>query len=165
MKIKTLVGSILPALALMLATVGAPAQAGTVSCDSYNERRNTCSADTRNGVALQRQLSWNKCKRGVSWGIQDDNRIWVDQGCRGVFFTGVGWSNGGGGGGGGGGQGRLTCASYSNRRAECPANTGGWAKLTRQWSIAPCIQGASWGYTNRMIWVDRGCRADFMFGK
>ena len=97
MKIKALVGSILAAIALMLATVGAPALAGTVNCDSYNERRNTCSADTRNGVALQRQLSWNKCKKGVSWGVQDDDRIWVDQGCRGVFFTGVGWSNGGGG--------------------------------------------------------------------
>ena len=63
----------------------APALAGTVSCDSYNGARNTCSADTRNGVALARQLSSAKCKKGVSWGIQDDNRIWVDQGCRGVF--------------------------------------------------------------------------------
>ena len=161
MKIKTLAKSILPAVALMLATVGAPAQAGTVNCDSYNERRNTCSADTRNGVALQRQLSWNKCKKGVSWGVQDDNRIWVDQGCRGIFTTGVMWSNGGGGGGGQ----RLTCASYSNRRTECPANTEGQARMTRQWSHAPCIQGTSWGYNNRMVWVDRGCRADFLFGK
>lgn len=163
MKIKIASLLVLPAITLILALACAPALAGTVSCDSYNGGRNACSADTRNGVALARQLSSAKCKKGVSWDVQNDNRIWVDQGCRGVFFTGVGWSNGGGGGGGG--QGRLTCASYSNRRAECPANTGGWAKLTRQWSNAPCIQGASWGYNNRMIWVDRGCRADFQFGK
>jgi Protein of unknown function (DUF3011) len=161
MKIKFASRRILPAITLMLATASAPALAGTVSCDSYNGGRNACSADTRNGVALARQLSSAKCKRGTSWGIQDDNRIWVDQGCRGIFTTGVMWSNGGGGGGGK----RLTCASYSNRRTECPANTEGQVRMTRQWSNAPCIQGTSWGYNNRMVWVDRGCRADFLFGK
>jgi Protein of unknown function (DUF3011) len=166
METKIAARCILPAIILMLAIAGAPALAGTVSCDSYNGRRNTCGADTRNGVALARQMSWNKCKKGVSWGVQGDNQIWVDQGCRGLFTTGVMWSNGGGGdGGGGGGQKRLTCASYNNRRSECPANTGGYARMIRQWSNAPCIQGMSWGYNNRMVWVDRGCRADFMFGK
>ena len=160
MKIKVAVRIVLPAITLMLAIAIAPALAGTVSCDSYNGARNTCGADTRNGVALARQQSWAKCKRGVSWGIQDDNRIWVDQGCRGVFTTGVMWSNGGGGGGQ-----RLTCASYSNRRTECPAQTNGQVSLTRQWSNAPCIRGTSWGFNNRMVWVDRGCRADFVFGK
>ena len=66
---------ILPAIALMLTIASAPALAGTVSCDSYNGRRNTCDADTRNGVALARQMSWNKCKKGVSWGVQGDNQI------------------------------------------------------------------------------------------
>ncbi len=83
---------IMPAIALMLAIVGGRSFAGTVNCDSYNGARNTCSADTRNGVALARQLSGAKCKKGVSWGVQDDNRIWVDQGCRGIFTTGVVWS-------------------------------------------------------------------------
>ncbi|MGC1397253.1 DUF3011 domain-containing protein [Candidatus Binatus sp.] len=163
MKIKITARRILPAITLMLALANGSALAGTVNCDSYGGARNTCGADTRNGVALAHQLSGAKCKMGVSWGVQDNNRIWVDQGCRGVFTTGVMWSNNGGGGGGGGGQ-RLTCASYSNRRTECPANTGGRVSLTRQWSNAPCIQGMSWGYNNRMVWVDRGCRADFQFG-
>jgi hypothetical protein len=151
--------NIASAITLILAIACGPAAAGTVSCDSYGGKRNTCGADTRNGVALARQLSGAKCKRTVSWGIQDDNRIWVDQGCRGIFTTGVMWSNGGGGGQ------TLTCASYNNRRTECPANTNGAARMVRQWSNAPCIQGSSWGFNNRMIWVDRGCRADFMFGK
>jgi hypothetical protein len=162
MKIKIAVGHIVPAVTLMLAIAGASATAGTVVCDSYGGGRNTCGADTRNGVALARQNSGAKCKRGTSWGILDDNRIWVDQGCRGIFTTGIMWSNGGGGGGG---KKQLTCASYSNRRTECPANTDGFARLVRQWSNSPCIQGTSWGYNNRMIWVDRGCRADFMFGR
>jgi Protein of unknown function (DUF3011) len=151
---------IVPAIALVLALAGGQSLAETVNCDSYGGGRNTCSADTRNGVALARQLSGAKCKKGVSWDVQNDNRIWVDQGCRGIFTTGVMWSNGGGGG-----QRRLTCASYSNRRTECPADTGGRVSLARKWSNAPCIQGASWGYNNRMIWVDRGCRADFLFGR
>ncbi len=102
------------AVTLVLAIASASAIAGTVSCDSYNGGRNTCSADTRNGVALARQVSWNKCKKGVSWGVVDDNRIWVDQGCRGILPTGVGWSNGGGG------SQKLTCAPYNNRKTECP---------------------------------------------
>jgi hypothetical protein len=163
MKIEIASGRIVFAILLLLAIASAPAVAGTVSCDSYGGGRNTCGADTRNGVALARQVSGAKCKRGTSWGIVNDNQIWVDQGCRGIFTTGVIWSNGGGGGGGG--QKRLTCASYSNRRTECPADTGGRVQLTRQWSNAPCIQGASWGYNNRMVWVDRGCRADFLFGR
>jgi hypothetical protein len=89
MKIKITPRRVLPAIALMLAIASQTAVAGTVSCDSYGGARNTCGADTRNGVALARQLSGAKCKRGVSWGIQDDNRIWVDQGCCGIFTTGV----------------------------------------------------------------------------
>jgi Protein of unknown function (DUF3011) len=161
MKIKIAAVLIVPAIVLMLAIAYAPALAGTVNCDSYGGTRNTCGADTRNGVALARQLSGAKCKKGTSWGILDDNRIWVDQGCRGIFTTGVMWSNGGDGGG----QKRLTCASYTNRRTECPANTNGFVKMVRQWSNAPCVQGTSWGYNNRMVWVDKGCRADFLFGK
>jgi hypothetical protein len=161
MKIK-IARRILPAIFVILAIASGSALAGTVSCDSYSGGRNTCRADTRNGVALAHQSSWNKCKRGVSWGIQDDNQIWVDQGCRGIFTTGVMWSNGGGGGGG---RQKLTCASYNSRRSECPANTNGWAQLARQWSNAPCIQGVSWGFNNRAIWVDKGCRADFVFGR
>jgi hypothetical protein len=160
MKIKAASRLLIPAITLMIAIASAPALAGTVSCDSYSGARNTCPADTRNGVALARQLSWAKCKKGVSWDIQNDNRIWVDQGCRGIFTTGVMWGNGGDGGGK-----QLTCASYNDRRTECPANTEGQVRMTRKWSNAPCIQGTSWGYNNRMVWVDRGCRADFLFGK
>ena len=97
MKIKVAPRRILTAITLVLAMASGPALAETVSCDSYNGGRNTCPADTRNGVALARQVSSAKCKKGVSWDIQNDNRIWVDQGCRGIFTTGVMWSNGGGG--------------------------------------------------------------------
>ncbi len=33
--------------------------------------------------------------------------------------------------------------------------------MLRQHGNADCRQGYSWGYDQRGIWVDRGCRADF----
>ena len=79
MKIKIASLLVLSDVTLIFALACAPALAGTVNCDSYNGGRNACSADTRNGVALARQLSSAKCKKGVSWDVQNDNRIWVDQ--------------------------------------------------------------------------------------
>jgi hypothetical protein len=40
-------------------------------------------------------------------------------------------------------------------------HTGGGVHLNRQFSQARCEEGYSWGYTDRGIWVDRGCRAEF----
>jgi hypothetical protein len=34
-------------------------------------------------------------------------------------------------------------------------------RLLKQNSETPCRQSESWGYDDRGIWVDRGCRADF----
>ena len=37
--------------------------------------------------------------------------------------------------------------------------------MGRQRSGSPCRRGYSWGYDARGIWVDRGCRADFVLGR
>ncbi len=58
--------------------------AQTVRCESANYRRNYCSADTRGGVRLTRQLGSTNCVRGTSWDF-DQNGIWVDNGCRADF--------------------------------------------------------------------------------
>ena len=34
--------------------------------------------------------------------------------------------------------------------------------MVNQRSGSPCRQGYSWGYDRRGIWVDHGCRADFI---
>ena len=36
--------------------------------------------------------------------------------------------------------------------------------MTRQISGSPCIQGQTWGFDDRGVWVDRGCRAEFQAG-
>jgi hypothetical protein len=58
----------------------------------------------------------------------------------------------------------IYCASEDGRYRFCPANTNRGVRLVRVRSDASCIQGQSWGYNRRGIWVDRGCRADFELG-
>jgi hypothetical protein len=59
----------------------------------------------------------------------------------------------------------LTCSSEDGRRHYCDVDTRGGVRLARQRSGSICKQGYSWGYDRRGIWVDRGCRADFLIGR
>jgi Protein of unknown function (DUF3011) len=56
---------------------------------------------------------------------------------------------------------QMTCASDDMRRHFCPVNTSRGVRLVNQRSQSPCVQGQTWGYDKRGVWVDRGCRADF----
>jgi len=56
----------------------------TVSCNSNDERRHYCDADTSQGVRLLKQNSGSPCDQGRSWGY-DRRGIWVDRGCRADF--------------------------------------------------------------------------------
>jgi Protein of unknown function (DUF3011) len=58
----------------------------------------------------------------------------------------------------------LRCESNNGRLNYCSADTRGGVRLVRQRSDSPCISGRTWGYNRRGIWVDRGCRADFVTG-
>ena len=58
----------------------------------------------------------------------------------------------------------ISCASQDGGRQFCPADTRGGVTMVRQNSNSPCVQGQTWGYDGRGIWVDRGCRADFQVG-
>ncbi len=59
---------------------------------------------------------------------------------------------------------RVTCASDDGRRHYCRVDTNRGVQMVNQRSGSPCIQGRTWGYDRRGIWVDRGCRADFVLG-
>jgi hypothetical protein len=58
----------------------------------------------------------------------------------------------------------IYCASDDMRRHGCPVDTRGGVELVKQKSEARCIYDRTWGYDDRGIWVDRGCRADFLVG-
>lgn len=56
----------------------------------------------------------------------------------------------------------VTCASDDGKRHLCPVNTRGGVQMVNQRSGSPCIQGRTWGYNRRGVWVTKGCRADFV---
>ena len=145
-----------------IAVAGRPASAQQViTCSSDNGKRNYCPADTRGGVSMVRQRSDARCQQGYSWGY-DRRGIWVDRGCRADFSINTSRPGRPGYGPGGPGGQTITCSSDNGRRNYCAADTRRGVQLVRQRSDARCTQGYSWGYDRRGIWVDRGCRADFV---
>jgi Protein of unknown function (DUF3011) len=141
---------------------GYPGGGGTITCSSDNGKRNYCNANTRNGVRMVNQRSGSPCIQDQTWGY-NQNSIWVDRGCRADFALGGGWNGGGPGYPGGGGR-PITCSSDNGKRNYCNIDTRGGVRMVNQRSGSPCIQGQTWGYNQTAVWVDRGCRADFMVG-
>jgi hypothetical protein len=75
-----------------------------------------------------------------------------------------GYSNSDYGHGNGNGYGHsrtVRCESTNSRRTFCRVDTRGNVRIARQFSQRPCIEGRSWGSSDRGIWVSNGCRADF----
>jgi len=63
-------------------------------------------------------------------------------------------------------RGRITCSSNNYRFNSCRVDTEDRVRLVREISTGNlCRQGRTWGFDNRSIWVDRGCRAEFEFGR
>jgi hypothetical protein len=56
----------------------------------------------------------------------------------------------------------ISCSSDDGKRHYCSANTPGRVRLVQQRSESACQEGYSWGSDDRGIWVDHGCRADFV---
>ena len=56
----------------------------------------------------------------------------------------------------------IACASDDGKRHYCDVDTRGGVSLIRQRSDTHCEEGYSWDYDRRGIWVDHGCRADFV---
>jgi hypothetical protein len=148
------------------------AQSGTterqgrrITCASDDGRRHFCPIHTGGRVDMVNQRSGSPCIQGRTWGY-DRRGIWVDRGCRADFIVRVG------GGYGPGpmpgpmpGRAMITCSSNNGRRNFCPADTRGGVRMVNQRSGSPCIQGSTWGFDRRGVWVDRGCRADFAVGR
>lgn len=60
---------------------------------------------------------------------------------------------------------RITCESKNHRYNHCRVDTDNQVKLKKQLSDAPCIEGQTWGYDKKGVWVDQGCKAEFRVGK
>jgi hypothetical protein len=63
-----------------------------------------------------------------------------------------------------GGGPRITCSSNDMRRNWCDIGRARDAQLVRQISGSACIRDNTWGIDRRGLWVDKGCRAEFVLG-
>lgn len=63
------------------------------------------------------------------------------------------------------GRGRIVCESRNRTFNQCRVRTDNHVRLVRQLSRDECRRNRSWGYDRDRIWVDRGCRAEFEFGR
>ncbi|MFY2765108.1 DUF3011 domain-containing protein [Arenimonas sp. MALMAid1274] len=63
-----------------------------------------------------------------------------------------------------GSAGIVRCESNDDRTRRCNVDTRGGVRIVQQDSRSPCIEGRTWGYDRRGIWVTRGCRARFEVG-
>jgi hypothetical protein len=73
-----------------------------------------------------------------------------------VTLFGFGW-----GGGTPADRYEFTCASPDHRYRECQLPVDGRARLVKQKSDAPCVEGRSWGQHGDRVWVNNGCRGMF----
>jgi hypothetical protein len=107
---------------------------------------------------------------GRNWGYTDRG-VWVDEGCRATFK----FDRERGGdhprawgyrdpAGPVSDEQRVKCESRDGRRAECDVDLHGYRLAdVREMSRADCDIGRNFGYDDRGVWVDEGCRAEFVF--
>lgn len=132
-------------------------QAREVVCTSDGSRYRECRTPFYGRARVTEQISRTACREGRTWG-QREGLVWVNKGCRARFgeVPDSAWNAGSGR--------RISCESRDGRYHECAAGFTGRAQLTRQLSSASCIAGRSWGQRGGMVWVDDGCRAEFVDG-
>lgn len=125
-----------------------------VVCESNDNKRKNCRADTSAGVQIVKHLSDSPCGFDREWGY-DASGIWVTKGCRAEFVV----------------RGKpkpmaraVTCASIDDARSHCEAETQFGVAIVRQISEQDCILGESWGFDESSVWVAQGCHAQFALG-
>ena len=129
-------------------------------CTREAERRGYMTLATRNfqqykdGWSLDLQAR-DRAGR-VSWGS-----CFVETRTGDVSLYGFGWSGGGAAGGNAGNLFEFNCSSTESKYRECQLPVDGRARLVKQKSDSPCIEGQTWGQRGDRLWVDRGCRAKF----
>jgi hypothetical protein len=134
-----------------------------VVCESQKGRTTYCPLDTRGDVILTEQYSRTQCVEGHNWGA-DRRGIWVNQGCRGSFASvrEIPRQRGRSNGYQANPQAIIRCESRGGDQSYCELPFRGRVRLVNQLSRSACVQGQSWGYDRRGVWVSQGCRGEFV---
>jgi hypothetical protein len=148
--------SMLCAVVLLWCGSAEAATAKSVMCESRGAYRE-CRIGSAGTVRLIYELSDRACFEGVTWGTTSGGVVWVDRGCRAQFAVDAVST----------GDTRIVCESQNGKRQVCPADTALGVAIAKQLSRTNCEAGISWGFDEHRheIWVDDGCRAEFILGK
>lgn len=134
----------------------------SVRCESNDGRENFCPFPNDGDLRLDRTLSRAQCVQGQTWRA-DRRGVYVRNGCRAEFVRERRYDDGWGVPGNGWGQAEsadVACRSRSGRESFCAVENRG-IELRRTESSAPCIEGQTWRYDARGIYVRGGCRGIF----
>ncbi|HSR70288.1 MAG TPA: DUF3011 domain-containing protein [Acidobacteriota bacterium] len=133
-----------------------------ITCSSRDYRQEQCYVEGRiTDIRLLRRRSGAECRLGRSYGYRRDY-VWVDEGCSADFEVYYRDGRGGGPPPGGRDGDVLSCKSHDYRYNSCRADRFiRRVRLLEQKSDAPCRRGESWGWQGNIIWVDKGCSAEF----
>lgn len=151
-----------------VAGISAPASAqysDRIKCESRNYQPNACPAYGASDVRMVERQGGN-CRPGVDW-FYDGRNINVRNGCRGIFgIVGIVGGNDYNGGnyypGGSSGSQTVRCESRDYQPNRCSIDTRTGVRLQRQIGNTACIQGRTWGWERGSVWVNNGCRGDFV---
>ena len=162
------------ALAALFASISlsAPASAqnygvtnNRIRCESWQFRPARCNVPNTVQASIASVIAGD-CRPG-NWGFDRDG-VFVNNGCRAIFNvasgTGGGFPGNPGGGWGGGNSGAgeiVRCESWQFQPARCPTDTRGGVRIQRV-IAGNCRQNQTWGWDRRAVWVNGGCRADFI---
>ena len=56
----------------------------------------------------------------------------------------------------------VTCKSHDYKYTHCRTGSTDYVKLQKQLSKSRCEKGRNWDYDRHGIWVDEGCKAEFL---
>lgn len=137
---------------------GAASAQQQVRCASRDFQYQFCPVGDVRGAALVQQISRAPCIDGQSWGTSRRG-IWVSNGCEAVFRVDT--------------VGPIPPVAGPELRIDCDSRDRGYqfcdvnqrvlrADLVQQKSQTPCVLGRNWGWRGEGVWVNDGCRAEFV---
>ncbi|MDQ3279969.1 MAG: DUF3011 domain-containing protein [Acidobacteriota bacterium] len=141
----------------LLLSCAATARAQTVLCESFAGAYRECRVASSGVVQLVSEVSEMACHEGTTWGTLSPGVVWVRRGCRAMFtiYKPKGTAAA---------PDKLIRCESSGGREVCPADLTNGLTFEKQLSRSACVEGETWGFDaeRELIWVDRGCRAEFL---
>ena len=130
-----------------------------VICSSINSQYTECPAPFNGTAVITQQISQSACVQGQTWGNKP-GAVWVNRGCRARF--GIVPASSGNNPNYPENRQLVVCQSNRGRYRQCNTGFSGRVVLHKRLNnSAACTSGRSWGQREGMVWVSRGCRAQF----